>query len=332
MAITLTARTAAYLRRHRRRLVLLVVCASILWSYWPTLAEMVRRWASDPQYSHGFLVPVFSLFLLWSRRDRLAAAGGRGNCWGLGLVVAGALLRLAGARWYLSWLEGVSLLPVLAGVAVLMRGWKSLRWCGPAIAFLLFMVPLPYRVQVALGGPLQQLTTQVSTFVLQALGLLALAEGNVIVLGEVRIGVVEACNGLTMLLTFFALSAGLALLLERRPLDRALILLSAVPVGVVANVLRITVTAALHVTVGSAVANAVFHDWAGWLMMPLALGLLWIELWLLARLFVAGQRPSPSAAGLGVLADPRRRGPVALPPAVRGATVAQGEIFVPLGR
>jgi exosortase len=307
MATTLTDRLIASLRSRPAPMLLGgVLGLGCLWSWWPTLVEMVKRWGHDPQYSHGFLVPLFSLWLLCSRRDRLERGKTRGSAWGLGLVLAGALLRLAGTRWYLSWLEAASLLPVLAGAAVLLGGWNRLRWSGPAIAFLLFMIPLPYRVQLALGGPLQQLATQASTFVLQALGFLALAEGNVIVLGEVRIGVIEACNGLTMLLTFFALSTALALVLQRRLLDRVVILLSAAPVGILANVVRITTTAALHVTVGSELANAAFHDWAGWLMMPLALGLLWLELWILGRLFVKASAESTSSrVALGLLGDPR---------------------------
>lgn len=92
-----------------------------------------------------------------------------------------------------------------------------------------------------------------------------------------------------------------------------MIVVSAVPVGVLANVLRIIVTAALHVTVGSELANAVFHDWAGWLMMPVALGLLWLELWLLTRLFVAPAAAPSSAALRGLLVDPRRKTPTAVP-------------------
>jgi exosortase len=301
-------RAGAYLRKNRLRLALGgALVLGIVWSYWPTLAELVRRWNRDPQYTHGFLVPLFALYLLWSGRDRLGLLTGKGSAWGLGVIVAGLLLRLAGARWYLSGLEEVSLLVVLAGTAVLLAGWRCLRWCGPAIAFLLFMIPLPYRVQVALGGPLQQLATQLSTFALQTLGFLALAEGNVIVLGEVRIGVIEACNGLTMLVTFFALATALAIVVERRLLNRIVLILSAVPVGLLANVVRITATGVLHVTAGSEIANAVFHDWAGWLMMPLALGMLWAEMWVLGRLFVAGQpeRAAPGAS-LGLLADPRR--------------------------
>jgi exosortase len=247
---------------------------------------MADRWARDPQYSHGYLVPGFSLVLLWRRRRELGTQPLRPSPWGLPLLFAAGGLLLTGAHYYVNWLEAVSLLVALAGAAVLLAGWRGLLWSWPAIAFLLFMIPLPYRLQTALGQPLQRLATDASTFLMQCLGLPALAEGNTILLNEVQIGIVEACSGLTMLLTFFALATALALLVQRRPLDRALIVVSAAPVALLANIIRITVTGVLHETVGGDIANAVFHDWAGWLMMPLALGLLWLVFQVFSRLFL----------------------------------------------
>jgi len=275
-------------------LTLLALGIGILWAYWPILHVMERQWSDDPQYSHGYLVPIFAVALLWIRRAAMPAQGFHVSAWGIPLLLAGAGLRLAGVYIYLNWVEAISLLVTLAGVAVLLGGWAALRWSAPAIAFLFFMVPLPYRLQTAASYPLQRLATQASTFVLQIIGLPALAEGNIIILNDVRIGVVEACSGLTMLMTFFALATAVALVIKRPALDRAVIILSAAPIAIAVNVLRITVTAVLHETVGSELANAVFHDWAGWLMMPVALGLLALVLKVLSRLLVV-RSPGESA-------------------------------------
>jgi exosortase len=284
--------------KHPFRFDAFVVLASLLgvgllWVYWPTLGEMVHRWSTDPRYAHGYLVPVFALVLLWLRRDRLAAVPLRPSAGGLILIGAALVLRLVGARYYLGWFEAVSLLPALAGLCVLVAGWRSLRWSWPAIAFLVFMLPLPYRIEAALSYPLQRVATKASTFALQTLGFPALAEGNVIHLDDVEIGVVEACSGLGMLFTFIAMATGVALVIGRPWLDTLVIIASALPISLFVNVARITVTGVLHETVGSRLANLVFHDLAGWLMMPVALGLLWIELDLLTRLLVA---PPPAAA------------------------------------
>jgi exosortase len=258
----------------------------VVWSYWPVLAGMAEKWAADPQYSHSYLVPLFSLYLLWHGRAHAARAAGGPSWWGLPVIAAGVLLRLAGAYFYFDWLEAMSLLPLLAGGALLLAGGWALRWSWPAVAFLAFMVPLPFRVETALSQPLQRIATQVSTYVLQLLGRPAFAEGNVIVVGDARIGVVEACNGLGMMLLFFALSTAVAILSRRSLIERILIVASAIPVAVTANVARVTVTSFVHDVLGRRWADVVFHDLAGWLMMPLALGMLWLELWVLGRLFV----------------------------------------------
>jgi exosortase len=263
--------------------------AALLWAYGSTLGELVRRWAGDPQYSHGYLVPAFAALLLWLRRGRLAGARLAPSRWGFAFLLTGIVMRLAGTWFYFSWLDPVSLLPCLAGVCLLAGGWAALRWAGPAVAFLFFMIPLPYNLSLALADPLQTIATEASTYALQILGRPALAEGHVILLNEVELGVVEACSGLRMLVVFFALATALALV-SRRPLWEKLVLIaSAVPIALVTNIARITATGFLHDTAGPELANAVFHDLAGWLMMPVALLLLGLELKLLQKLFLEAE-------------------------------------------
>jgi exosortase len=244
------------------------------------------------------VVPVLALLVLW-RRGRFPA-GARPSGWGVALLLAGAAVRLTGVYFYLDWLDAASLLPTLAGLCLLGGGWPALRWAWPAVVFLCFMLPLPYQAEMLLAHPLRRLATRASTFALQTLGLPALAQGNVVVIDDLKIGVVEACSGLGMLMTFFALSTAVALAIRRPFFDRAVVFLSAVPIGLLMNVLRITVTAVLFRTAGPAVAGAVFHDLAGWVMMPLALAVLWLELRLLARLFVEPERTGPVPLRLGV--------------------------------
>jgi len=264
---------------------------TLLWAYWPTLAALSRVWGNDPQYSHGFLVPLFAAVLLWQRRDLRAAVSFQLNPWGLPLLAAGAGLRLAGAYFYYPWFDMVSLLPCLIGAVVLCGSWPALRWSWPGVAFLLFMLPLPFRLGAFLAPTLQRFATLVSTYALQTLGFPAISEGNLILLREARIGVVEACGGLSMLMVFFALTTAVALLASRHLFDKLFIVASAVPIALVTNVARITITAILQDQVG-AHASELFHDLAGWFMMPLALALLWLEIQLLDRLFpmLAAQR------------------------------------------
>ncbi len=288
-------------KKHPERAAIAFLGLCLLWSYWPTLRELGERWADDPQYSHGYLVPAFALYLLWRQRARLAGGASRPSWWGVGLILAGLALRLVGSYFFFPWLDGFSLLPVLAGVVVLLGGWAALRAAWPAVAFLGFMLPLPHSLQNALAQPLQRVATAASAYLLEALGFPAVTKGNVILLRETRVGVVEACNGLSMLMTFLALSAGVALL-RRDWAGRAVVLLSAVPIALAANVLRVTVTAALQETSGVETAGFV-HDAAGWLMMPLGLALLGLELLILRGLVVedgAAERGGAWAFGPGL--------------------------------
>jgi exosortase len=282
-----------------------VLLAATCWAYGATFVELARRWSADPQYSHGYLVPLFAAWLLWERRGLLSDRPVGPTWWGLSLLLAGATLRLIGGGFYLTWIDEVSLLLVLAGITAIVGGKAALRWAWPGIAFLAFMIPLPGRLNSALGGPLQRVGTTASTYLLQLLGFPAVAEGNVILLNDVELGIVEACSGLRMLVIFFALATAFALLLRRPLVIRLLLVLSAAPIALIANIVRITATGVLHETVGSEVANLVFHDLAGWLMMLLALGLLGLELLVLQRLIVVidpataeEQSRTPAAFGL----------------------------------
>jgi exosortase len=191
--------------------------------------------------NHQWAVRLFSLYLLWSRRSQMPSNAPRASWWGLPLLGLGLLMSFAGTVFYFDWFNAASLLLVLAGLAVLVGGWPALRWSWPAIAFLLFMVPLPYTLEVALAHPLQRLATWVSCYALQTLGFAAYAEANVIRLGEVRIGVVEAFSGLSMVLIFFALSTAVALLIQRSRLEKILIFVSAVPIALLSNTARLRI-------------------------------------------------------------------------------------------
>ncbi|HVS36740.1 MAG TPA: exosortase/archaeosortase family protein [Gemmataceae bacterium] len=297
----------------RTAVALAVFLGVCVWAYWPTFLAMAGRWQHDPQYAHGYLVPFFSLFLLWHRRALLTGAKPQWNWWGVALVLLGCLLRVAAAYLYFDWLDAASLTACLFGVCAILGGRLALRWAWPAIAFLFFMIPLPFRVETAFGARLQTIATLASTYGLQTIGLPALAEGNIIVLPHGQIGVAEACSGLSMLTTFFALAAAVALVIKRPWLDKIVVVVSAAPIAVFANVARITATALAQEWVGPAAAHYLFHDLAGWLMMPLALVLLWAELRLVAFLLVQPKEKAP----LGVL--PTVPAPAA-PPKTAGAS------------
>lgn len=256
------------------------------WTYWPAFVEMGRKWLNDPQYSHGYLVPAFSVVLLYLRRNRLAGVTAKIDWRGLPLIAFGALAYVAAGYVNFDYLAAGSLLPVLAGISVLFGGWPALKWAGISIAFLAFMIPLPHRMERMLGDPLQSLATKCSTAVLQTIGFPAFSEGNVIVMEKGKIAVVEACSGLSMLLTFAAITTGMAILFKRHWTDKVVLLVSTLPVAVAVNVMRIVANGVAMDLWGPDVANKYFHDQAGWIMMPVAIAILWFELWVISRLLV----------------------------------------------
>jgi exosortase len=284
----------------------LAVTAALVWAAAPTVFGpdgLVEKWTTDSRYSHGYLVPLFSLYLLWSRRDSFCWDGP--SWWGVPFIALGVGLCLAGRYLYFFWLNQVALLPLVAGAVLLLGGWRTLRWAATAIAFLAFMIPLPYRLQVSLAMPLQQIGTTASVYALQTLGLAPYADGNRIILKGMPLEVAEACSGLGMLVVFFAIATAYALVSSRPWLDRSVAIISAIPIAVLCNVVRITITGLLYVLVGQEQGERYFHGPAGWLMMLLALMFLMLEMRTLDWVFPPrkvrerSSRPTVFVAGLG---------------------------------
>ncbi|MGL4553145.1 MAG: exosortase/archaeosortase family protein [Gemmataceae bacterium] len=280
---------------------LVVLLATFTWAFWPTLVHLVSRWQRDPQNTHGFVVPVFAAFVLWLRRDRFPGFSGSAAWFGVLLLLAAGVARLAGTVFAFEWLEVGSLLPALVGVVWLACGPRAALWAWPAAVLMVFILPWPWQVDQLLTHPLRRLATVCSTFALQTVGVPALARGNIILINDAPpIGVVDACSGLGMLMTFFALSTAVAFAVDRPRLDKVIIFLSAVPIALVMNVLRIAVTVFLFQYASAEVAKVVFHDVAGYVMMLLAL----VALWLLLRLLDAAwlppekSRPVPVSAAM----------------------------------
>ena len=307
----------------RRSPVLSFIFVALLamagWVFWPGLVIAADKWSRDPQYSHGFLVPIFSLVLLWLRRERLAGVAAGPSWVGLPFILLSALIYVVGGYIMNDTFQTLAFIPATAGIVGLFGGWAAIRWAAPSIAFLMFMVPLPYQIEIAMGQPLRRLATILSVTILQTLGFPTIAEGNIIVLEKGRVAVVDACNGLSMLLTFVAMAVGMVMVVRKPWLDKVIILVSAPVIAVLANVMRITANGIAVDLWGPAVANKWFHDQAGLIMMPTALIMLLAELWFLGRLF----EPAP---------DERSPFSATLKGAVKPTSVSSGPSLAPASR
>jgi exosortase len=299
--------------RVQPRLVLLV--GVLGWVYWPTLRELYDTWSNNPEYSHGMLVPFFALFLLYKRAALPAAATDSWPIIGFGTLILAIAMRLAGSATSFLPLEGLSFVLCLAALAMLAGGRAAVGRCWPPIVFLLFMIPLPYEASRLMGAELQRVGTIVSTFLLRCCGQPAIAEGNRILISDVTLNVVEACSGLRMLVTFFAFAVAAALLIERHWIVKALVLGSAIPIALATNVLRITATGLAHVWLHDSPSKGrvleVIHDFNGWMMMPVGLTFLLLELWLFKHLLIERNGYTPAAT------IPNQPAPAASPTAGR---------------
>ncbi|PHY01895.1 MAG: exosortase [Planctomycetaceae bacterium] len=281
--------------------------ATLTYSYWPGLLNAQSSW-SNPQYSHGWIIPLFSIALLFWWRKPMESVPLSARLAGLGLLVASFTLRLAVARYRIVTIDMYTFVPALAGVFLLVGGWGTFRWAWAPICFLIFMYPLPDEATRYLLGPLQTLATIVSTYALQTLGVDAYREGNQIIVGEMRMGVVDACSGLRMLTIFIALSVSLVLLGDgdREWWENFTIIASAIPIALIVNSIRITVTGLLYQVTTSEIAEMVFHDLAGWVMMPMALGMLFMEQQILSHLFISESQAPAVVTRHGIVSNTGR--------------------------
>ncbi len=263
-----------------------ILAGASVWAYWPTLGGLVHAWNNEPDYSHGFFVAPLAVFFLWARREQFPGTGSGvlDVVGGLALIAASVVMRAVGAHYYLDALDGWSILPWVAGVVLLLVGRRAFWWSLPSIAFLWFMVPLPYRVERWLSMPLQGAATKLSCWILQALGQPALAEAHVIVLGDNRLEVEQACSGLRIFMGIVALAFVYAMLVRRHWWVKAILLFSALPIALLANSARIVATGLLYQYASSEAAKKFSHNASGWVMIVFAAGLFGLVLWYLSRL------------------------------------------------
>ena len=272
-----------------------VVAAFALGLNYSTLSWLVGIWNSNPDYSHGFFVPLISLFLLYHRSPMLSRmdftqSSKSAPVVGVALLVLAISMKATGIYLPAPTVEAFALLPLLMGIVVMCSGYQLLIWATPAILFLVFMIPLPGFLSGALSSQLQRFATVCATYVLQTLGIPAVSNGNIISLTSEVVGVAEACSGIRMLYSFFALSVGLCLVIDRPLWERIVLCFSAIGIAVAANLVRIVATAMAYEFGNAEFAEKIFHDFAGYLMMPLAMVLLWVEIMFLERVFISEKR------------------------------------------
>ncbi|NLW84891.1 MAG: exosortase [Phycisphaerae bacterium] len=286
---------ADYLRQPVLKWTLITLAALLLGgliaTYWrPTIVQLWHIWLESDEYSCGLLVPFLAAYVLWSRRDRYLDCPVRPAWTGLGLLLAAQAFRLFGLYYMFASAERLALVLSIGGIVLLLFGWRFFGRFAPVFIFLFLMLPLPNRVESRVTLPLQEWATVSAVFSLEALGYSAVRQGNIIQIGETIVAVAEACNGLRMLTAFFVISGFIVLISTRKRWEKAVVLVSTIPIALLCNTIRLTLTSLAFTYLRTEALEELFHDFGGLAMMPLAIGVVVFQLWLLKVLFQKPKR------------------------------------------
>ena len=248
-------------------LVFLALLAAL---YTGILRDLARQWWDDSNYTHGFLVPIFSGVLIWQRRKQLAALPVEGSWIGLPVLLLGIGALLLGDVGSENFLMRSSLIVILVGLVLFHLGRQFLRVLAFPLLFLFFMVPLPAALFYAVAFPLQNLAARNAAWTLDTLGVPVLLDGNVIHLTKQSLGVAEACSGIRSLISLLSVSVGWAVLTLHGFWAIAIFVAAVVPITIFANAVRVVVTGLIGQWFGTEYAQGFFHTFSSWLVFVFA--------------------------------------------------------------
>jgi exosortase len=237
----------------------LSVSVLVLILYAPVLGSLVRQWWGDPNYGHGFFVPVFAGFVLWSERSRSRAQRFRPDNFGLAIIVFAIGLRILGMLGAELFMARLSLVILISGIVLFFAGRQVLRSIAFPIGYLLFMIPLPAIVYYQLTLPLQLWASGLGATGLVALGIHTVRAGNLLYLPNCTLNVVEACSGIRSLLSLLAVAVAYGYLAEQRNWKRGVLAIASIPVAIATNGLRLVATGVLSYFFGPNVDSGGVH-------------------------------------------------------------------------
>ncbi len=254
--------------------------------YWNTIYEMVMEWYIDPNYSHGFLIPIISGYLLWQRKDNLKSVVINSTNLGLIIVIIGLCVYLVGNVAGESFTMRISMLVVIAGTILFTCGKRIFKAVSFPFSYLIFMIPLPFILYDSLAFPLKLLVSKYSVGFLKLIGIPVLREGNIIYLVNTTLQVADACSGLRSIISLLALSTALASLTQMGLIKKVILVALAVPIAVFVNCIRVIGTGILAIKYGAGVAEGFYHEFAGLGVFGIAMGILILAAIILGKIRV----------------------------------------------
>jgi exosortase D (VPLPA-CTERM-specific) len=247
------------------------------------LFSLLHRYTTQEEYSHGFLIPVVSAWLTWTRRDAIRASIGRPSWIGVALIVLALIMHVVGELSAIFILSHFAFVIALLGIVLAAGGYSLLRVTFIPIVFLVFAIPLPYFVDSILTLQLQLISSELGAFFIRLFQIPVYLDGNIIDLGNYKLAVVEACSGLRYLYPLLSLSFLAAYLFQAPMWQRAVVFLSAIPITIVMNGFRIGMVGVLVNRWGTQQAEGLLHLFEGWVIFIACAMLLAAEIYVLAR-------------------------------------------------
>ena len=249
-------------------LVLLLLVVAI---YWGVIIKLVGDWYTNPDFSHGFLVPVFSAYLIWTKREALRGTPVKQSWAGVWLVFASIVMLFLGIYGAELFLSRISLVMLLAGLVWTMAGRRFLRELRFPLLVLLLAIPFPAVVYNQITFPLQILASKLASAALPIFGVPVMRDGNIIQLPSMQLEVAEACSGIRSLMSLFTAAIFYGYFLEPSVKRRVILALAALPIAVVANGVRILGTGLAVQYWDPDKALGFFHEFSGWLIFVFSL-------------------------------------------------------------
>ncbi|MCC5796239.1 MAG: VPLPA-CTERM-specific exosortase XrtD [Methylophaga sp.] len=259
-------------------MILLAVIA-----YWNGLGEAVRRWGGQEEYSHGYLIPLVTAYILWEKRDVITRAMGPPMWSGLLLILAAILIYIVGEISALFLLMHYSFVMVLIGISMLVVG-QATRYTLAPILLLLFAIPLPYVIEVQLTAGLQLFSSWLGVQFIRLFQIPVFLEGNIIDLGIYQLQVVDACSGLRYLFPLMSLGFIAAYFYQAAFWKRALVFLATIPITILMNSFRIGMIGVLVDNFGISMAEGFLHDFEGWIIFMACAVILGLLIWVLEKI------------------------------------------------
>ena len=252
----------------------LIIGALVALAYYRVVAGLVDTWWRNPDFSHGFLVPVFAAYLIWVKRETLLKKRVAATWSGVAVVALGLILQLLGSYGAAVFLSRASLVILLAGLVLTFAGWEFLGELRFALLVLFLAIPLPTIIFNQIALPLQIFASELASGLLSLFNVPVLRQGNVIQLAAMKLEVAEACSGIRSLVSLFTLAVFCGYFLEKTFLRRVVLALASVPIAIAANAVRIFGTGLCVQYWDPDKALGFFHEFSGWVIFLVSLGCL----------------------------------------------------------